>query len=125
MGDPKTLRLTKEVKLGKVQLFRGGQLLLEEKLQSGEQGVEQVLAHLEVPCTLALRYDDLVSTTMFDREGPKPRSLVGISAPIASAGSGDRHLASAAAAQAKKTTPCCCIGGPKMMFRAAFRSLGR
>jgi len=71
--DRKHLRLTKAVEVGGRKLVRGGYLVNPTTLAELESA--------QVPGVVVFRYDDLSSTTTFDREGAAPS--IGITSPDA------------------------------------------
>merc|ERR1712151_643505 len=67
--DPKTLRLTKEIQLAGTHLVRGGLLSRDEPIEHQAD----LLNNLHAPCVVNFRYEDMSSTTTFNREGERPR----------------------------------------------------
>merc|ERR1712048_1160168 len=83
--DPKNLRLKKEIQLGGKQVWRGGRVVDPPSVTSIAG-----LKLIQVPGLVTLQYDDLQSTTMFDREGGKPRvfkAAASLHAPLGAASS--------------------------------------
>lgn len=121
--DSEQLTLKKDIHIRGEKILRGGRLVFVSRA---------ALAAMEVPGVVTLQYDDMESTTAFDRQdGPPSMTRLAkatLDAPAGSAGAGSQLPQVGNRALVRRKPPGCCAGPRAALFScfaAPIIALGR